>query len=152
MSDYLVKLYELPDLAPALQRCGDVVIRRPIGPERNTVIRWVRANFGEGWASECEMSFANHPISSFIALRGRTILGFASYDSTVRNFFGPTGVEQSERGKGIGLALLLSCLHAMRDDSYGYAVIGDGIEGFYEKACGAVAIPNSSPGVYRGMI
>ena len=42
------------------------------------------------------------------------MLGFACYDVTCRNFFGPEGVAAKERGHGIGRALLLSALHAQR--------------------------------------
>ena len=36
--------------------------------------------------------------------------------------FGPTGVEEAERGQGIGFALLLRCLNQIRSNEY--AVIG----------------------------
>ena len=53
----------------------------------------------------------------------------------------------------IGAALLLACLSAMREEGYGYAVIGSvGPADFYKKICGAVEIEGSSPGVYRGML
>ena len=36
---------------------------------------------------------------------------------------------------------------------YGYAIIGDvGPSAFYEKSVGATVIPDSEPGVYRGML
>ncbi len=61
---------------------------------------------------------------------------------------------KSSRGMGIGEALLRSCLLAMKDEGYAYAVIGwvDGAEEFYEKTVGATVIEDSFPGVYRNLI
>lgn len=81
------------------------------------------------------------------------MLGFACYDATVKGFFGPTGVEKTERGKGIGAALLMLCLYAMKEEGYGYGIIGSaGPVDFYKKICGATVIEGSSPGVYKGML
>ena len=81
------------------------------------------------------------------------LAGFACYDATYRNFFGPTGVATDARGRGIGAALLLSCLHAMAGLGYGYAIIGGvGPAAFYEKAVGAVMIEGSKPGIYRDFL
>ena len=55
-----------------------------------------------------------------------------------------------ERGKGIGKALLLCCLHSMREMGYGYAIIGSiGPQAYYEKCVGAMLIPDSTPGIYK---
>lgn len=155
MPDMLVKLYELPDAVPVINALKDegIEIKRPIGPERNVMVRWVEENFGAGWAAECEMAFSHLPVTCFIAVRATTILGFACFDATCRNFFGPTGVSEAARGKGIGKALLLACLHQMRSDGYAYAVIGGaGPVDFYAKTVGAIVIEGSNPGIYRGMM
>ncbi len=157
MGDMLVKLYDLPDVAPHIadMRQKGIVIRKPIGPENYAVISWIRDNFGYGWASESENAFFRDIKSIYIAQREETkeILGFACYDATVKGFFGPTGVAEKERGQGIGAALLLACLTAMRDEGYGYGVIGGaGPVDFYKKICGAVPIEGSKPGVYKGMV
>lgn len=71
----------------------------------------------------------------------------------MKGFFGPTGVDMSARGKGIGQALLLRTLLDMRDQGYGYAVIGGaGPTEFYQRSVGAIPIEGSSPGIYRGML
>ncbi len=164
MPDLLVKLYELPPIAPYLDelRAKNIVIRRPIGSENYAVIRWIKEHFGDGWAGEAENAFFRSPKGVFIAVRetvdenGRVsskMLGFGCYDATVKGFFGPTGVDETERKQGIGRALLLACLHAMRDEGYGYGIIGSaGPVDFYKKTVGATVIENSSPGVYRGML
>ena len=43
MPDMLVKLYELPDLAPELaaQKTSGVDIRRALNPERHLVLDWI---------------------------------------------------------------------------------------------------------------
>jgi predicted N-acetyltransferase YhbS len=81
------------------------------------------------------------------------MLGFACYDTTAKAFFGPTGVGEAARGKGVGTALLMLCLHDMLAQGYAYAIIGGaGPQDFYAKTCGAVAIDGSWPGVYRGLL
>jgi GNAT superfamily N-acetyltransferase len=151
----LVRLYDIPEASArvaALHQAG-VDVRRAIAPEKHVVVSWVRQQFGEGWASECEVSFARLPISCFRAQRGQDLLGFACYDATAKAFFGPTGVLESERKQGIGTALLLIALHAMAAEGYAYAIIGGaGPAEFYAKAVGAVPIAGSTPGIYAGLL
>ena len=155
MPDMLVKLYELPDaVAPTgeLQRSG-IEIRRAIAPEKHIVLDWVRRNFASAWASECDVAFANHPVSCFIAIQNSALVGFACHDATCKNFFGPMGVLPELRGRGVGRALLLACLNAMAHQGYAYAIIGGaGPIDFYAKTVGAVPIEGSSPGIYRGLL
>jgi GNAT superfamily N-acetyltransferase len=153
--DMLVRLYDIPEASArsaGLRQAG-VDLRRAIAPEKHVVVSWVRQVFGEGWASECEVSFARLPISCFRAQRGNEILGFACYDATAKAFFGPTGVLESERKQGIGTALLLMTLQAMAAEGYAYAIIGAaGPAEFYAKAVGAVPIADSTPGIYAGLL
>jgi GNAT superfamily N-acetyltransferase len=155
MPDMLVKLYTLPPVGPLLARLDGegVGVRRAMAPEKYRVIEWVREHFGTGWASECEVSFARQPIGCYIAVEADNIVGFACHDATCRNFFGPTGVSETQRGRGIGQALLLACLHDMAAQGYAYAIIGGvGPAGFYAKVAGAVVIEGSEPGIYGGML
>lgn len=155
MPDLLVKLYELPALEPVLarQQTAGVEVRRALAPEKHIVSAWVRDQFEAGWASECEAAFANQPVSCFVAVEAGRLVGFACCDATCKGFFGPTGVDESCRGRGIGKALLLVCLHAMRWAGYGYAIIGAaGPVEFYADAVGAVVIEDSWPGIYRGLL
>lgn len=82
------------------------------------------------------------------------MLGFACYDATARGYFGPIGVMVEQHIPGTGGALLRRCLTAMREEGYGYVIIGNGsrVQKFYEKEVGAVLIPESSPGIYQRMI
>ena len=155
MPDMLVKLYDLPDVEPLVEKlkARSIVIRPAMAYEKSKVVEWVRASFGVGWASECDVAFSLQPISCFIATEKKGIAGFACYDSTCKNFFGPTGVEKQRRGLGLGKALLLSSLHAMAAKGYAYAIIGGaGPTEFYAKTAGATPIEGSSPGIYRDLL
>ena len=154
-ADLLVKLYTLPDLAPALNRVAEsgVTIRHAIPPEAHVVVDWVRDTFGKPWASETTIAFSHQPVSCFVATEEDKLIGFGCYDATHKGFFGPTGVAEDKRGRGIGEALLLACLHAMIAQGYGYAIIGAaGPVDFYAKTVGATVIEDSWPGIYKGML
>jgi GNAT superfamily N-acetyltransferase len=150
MHDMLAKLYDLEKwYAPSDLVIPDVTIRKPIGPEKHVVIKWVRSKFFEIWSSEVDVALSNEPKTCFIAVREKKTIGFAAYDATARGFFGPMGVDGSHRGGGIGKALLISSLLDMRNHGYGYAVIGGvGPAEFYRKTVGAVDIPDSDPSVW----
>jgi predicted N-acetyltransferase YhbS len=153
--DMLVKLYDLPpsDAVFARLREQGITIRRALAPEKHKVLAWVRENFSEGWASETDVAFARQPASCFIAVKDGRVVGFACHDATCRNFFGPTGVAPEVRKGGVGTGLLFACLEAMREQGFGYAIIGGvGPAEYYAKVAGAVLIEGSEPGVYRGLL
>ena len=155
MTDMLVKLYDLPETLSTFSNlvAPDITIRKPIGTEKSLAVKWVRENFEEGWATEMEVSFSRSPTSSYIAQQGRNMVGFACYDTAALGLFGPMGVVVSMQGKGIGKALLLACLVEMKIKGYGYAVIGwAGPQDFYAKIAGAVAIPDSTPGIWKNWL
>jgi len=131
-------------------KSSGINIRPAMAYEKSQVVEWVRGAFSDGWASECDVAFSNHPVSCFIATESGRIIGFACYESTCKGFFGPTGVAESKRGDGIGTALLLASLHAMATLGYAYAIIGGAGPGrFYERTVGATTIEGSVPGIYR---
>jgi hypothetical protein len=148
--DLLVRLYDLP---PAPQPPLGVMIRRSMPPEHRIVLDWIEENFSKGWAAEAQVAMSAHPVTCWIATENNAIIGFACADATARGFFGPTGVSATARGRGIGEALLFATLHGMRELGYGYAVIGSpGPIGFYKRRLDAWLIPNSDPGIYRGLL
>src|ERR1051326_2619001 len=155
MPDMLVPLLKLPPLAPVMEemRARGVVIRRVLPHELTPVREFAQRHFSATWADEVSVGFANKPTSVFIALKEGNIVGFGAYECTHRAFFGPTGVAESERGAGIGKALLFACLWGLREMGYAYAVIGAaGPVDFYAKTVGATVIPDSSPGIYADPI
>ena len=164
MADLLVRLYDLPPLAPhieALSAAG-VTVRRALPAERHLVVDWVRGHVvgagSAGWADECDVAFARQPLACFVAVEGapsapQALIGFACYEATCRNFFGPAAVKPDRRRRGVGRALLLAALHAMRAEGYAYAIIGGvGPADFYAKTVNATEIPNSTPGIYTDLL
>lgn len=152
MSDLLVKLYELPSAEPALRDLSarSIAVRHALPHERSKVCAWVGERFGPGWADECAAAFSRQPVSCLLAIENGTMLGFACHDVTARGFFGPYGVEESRRQEGIGKALMLATLHALKALGHAYAIIGwAGPVEHYRRAVGAIEIPDSTPGIYR---
>lgn len=150
MADLLVNLLKLP---PVETLDAKVLLRRAQPFELSIVRRFIQRNFSTTWADEASVGFANKPVSVFIAAIDQKLVGFAAYECTRRGFFGPTGVVDSVRGLGIGKALLLSSLAALRELGYVYAIIGAaGPVRFYQKTVGAIVIPDSEPGIYSDPI
>lgn len=151
MPDMLVNLLNLPDNSEEVAKLNSegINIRRVQPYEISILQKSVLANFGEGWADEVMNAFSHQPPTCFIATYQKRIIGFAAYECTRRNFFGPTGTVQDFRCKGIGKALLIACLRAMHELGYVYAIIGGvGPTDFYSKCVGATVIPDSVPGIY----
>jgi GNAT superfamily N-acetyltransferase len=154
--DMLVKLYDLPDATEteSALRAQGITIKQAMPHNMHRIVAYVKETFSEGWAGECSVSFSRNPPSCFVAVDGDTIVGFACYETTCLNFFGPTGVSPQYRGRGIGTVLLIKSLQAMHQMGYGYAIIGwvDEAQAFYERTLRAIPIPDSFPGVYRRAI
>jgi ribosomal protein S18 acetylase RimI-like enzyme len=158
--DLLVKLYALPPCSESFRSskntgssdAGTVTIRRAFAAEKFLIADFAAENFSRPWASECDIAFTREPLACFIALSANQIHGFACYDATARGFFGPIGVLEEQRGRGIGSALLLATLHDMRAKGYGYAVIGGTDNAKFYGVAGAIEIPGSTPGFYSGML
>ena len=151
----LVRLYDLPDAAPLVRNLQNqqILVRRIRAFEKHTLAAFIAKHFSAKWVSEAEVATCRQPTCCFIATREREILGFACFDVTARGFFGPTGVAESARGLGIGKALLLCALEALREQGHAYAIIGGvGPREFYAKACGAIEIPGSDPGIYQDIL
>ncbi|MFC4600154.1 GNAT family N-acetyltransferase [Cohnella hongkongensis] len=156
MADMLVHLLNLPpceELLARLEREEGIRIHRALAPDKHRVVEWAAEHSTRSASGEVDVCFARTPVTCYVASRGADILGFACYEATAPNFFGPTRVLDSEQGKGIGKALLLKSLHSMREAGYVYAIIGGvGPAEFYEKTVGAFLIPDSTPGIYRDFL
>ena len=147
MADLLVNLLKLPTFE------HDVRVRRAQPFELTPVRRFVKTNFSRSWADEISVGFGHQPVSIFVATIERELVGFAAYECTRRGFFGPTGVIPAARSQGLGKALLLASLSALREMGYVYAIIGAaGPVHFYQKTVGAIVIPDSEPGIYTDLL
>ena len=155
MPDLLVNLLNLPDLesfVDGLNHVG-VSIRRAQTFEITPVREFIKNNFSVAWADEISVGFPNKPVTVVIATRDTRVIGFAGYECTRKAFFGPTGVAENERGRGIGKALLMAALCGLRELGYVYGIIGAaGPVEFYRDAVGAIVIPNSEPGIYSDLL
>ncbi len=157
MADMLVKLYNIPyshDIEENIFKSG-IRIKKALAPDRSRIIAFSRTCAKDDYSDEVQAAFSNNPITCYIATRGKEIIGFACYEATARNFFGPMAVLESERKKGVGKALLLKALESMRELGYAYAIIGwpaNSAVSFYKKCVDAIMIDEKSPGVYKRMI
>lgn len=152
--DLLVNLYsrKLADLAKRAENV-DATIRVALPPEQHIIKDWVRTHFSEYWVSEVSAAMAHQPPGCLIATVDGQLVGFACYDATARGFFGPTGVSEDQRGKGIGLALFHQALMAMKAQGYAYAIVGSaGPVDFYVNAAGAMPIPSDQEDIYQGLL
>ena len=155
MPDMLVQLLKLPSMDTAMDemRQQGIIIRRANPFEATPIRDFIREGFGTGWADEVLPGLSNKPVTVILAIRDGSIVGFAAYECTRKAFFGPTGVAERERGKGIGKALLLAALWGLREMGYVYGIIGGaGPTGFYNRIAGAAVIPGSEPGIYEHML
>jgi GNAT superfamily N-acetyltransferase len=155
MPDMLVNLLKLPPLQPLLDEMSavGVNIRRAQPFEITPVRQFIEQNFSVAWADEVSVGLAHKPVTVYIATSDRHVMGFAGYECTRKTFFGPTGVAESERGRGVGKALLITALWGLRELGYVYGIIGHaGPIEFYEEAVGATVIPDSDPGIYEDLL
>lgn len=157
MADMLVKLYNISDsrdIEKELLKEG-IRIKKALAPDRSKVIEFAKTCAADDYSDEVQAAFCNNPITCYIATKDKKLIGFACYEATAKNFFGPMAVLESERKKGIGKVLLLKSLASMEEIGYAYAIIGWPSESaipFYEKCVEATMIEESSSGVYKRMI
>lgn len=155
MPDLLVNLLKLPPLEPLMieMEANGILVRRAEPFEITPVRSFIERTFSVAWADEISVGFANKPVSVYIAVVEQEIVGFAAYERTRRDFFGPTGVIENMQGRGVGKALLLASLWGLREMGYVYGIIGRaGPVEFYERAVGAIVISDSDPGIYTNLL
>ena len=109
-------------------------------------VNFIKQHFLEStWADEVKSSFKFNPPSTFIAKNGKNeIVGWATHSQFFPGSFGPTGVDESLRGMGIGTELFLWCLWDIKQNGLDTCeimwVIGD-TRKFYSKVIGAYISP-----------
>lgn len=151
MADLLIPLYSLPDKVG----CGGFTIRRAMAHEGKTIQRWIEVNFSAGWASEVLPAISRTPSTMMIAIdeSNGKLAGFCVWDCTALGFLGPVGVTEECRGTGVGKAVTIEVLHSMREQGYGYCIVGGaGPVDFFQSVCKATVITESTPGIYPGTI
>lgn len=157
MADMLVKLFNISytdELESKLSQNG-IRIKRALAPDRSRVVEFSKTASDHDYSDEVNAAFANNPVTCYIATRGKELLGFACFEATAKDFFGPMAVSEKERKKGIGRALLLRSLLSMQEMGYAYGIIGwpaTTAIPFYEKCVNAEMIKEKSSGVYQRMI
>ncbi len=131
-----------------------IKVKRVFPGEKMRVLGFIQEHFSEGWVYEAENAIMQH--KCFVATKDGCILGFACYDASAKGYFGPIGVAENARGLNVGTALLLRTLTCMKEEGYGYAIIGwvDDAELFYRKTVNAEWIPGGEPQntVYSNLI
>lgn len=152
MPDMICPLIDLPSLKETLQQLEtrNITIRRPNPWELTAVLDFIGRHFSAGWVDETRVAFSHQPVTAYIALDGDKIIGFSAYECTRKNYFGPTGVDETYRGLGIGKVLFIAALRGLRDLGYTYAIIGGaGPVDFYKRTAGAEVIAfNGGRGIY----
>jgi mycothiol synthase len=99
-------------------------IRRAHQSEKTELYEWIEKKFTIFWANETEYAFAKKVPSVIIAKdRKGAILGFATIDGVAPGRFGPTGVDPSMRGRGLGTVLLFEAFAALKDEGREDAIV-----------------------------
>jgi mycothiol synthase len=128
------------DLTTADLSTGGITLRRATRAESPALTSWLRAGpWGEStWPEEAAATLEREPPTCHVACRDGEYLGFACHGSVRAGWFGPMGTLATERGLGIGAALLRRCLADMRAAGHQTAMIGwVGPLRFYARAVGA---------------
>ncbi|MGQ9515078.1 MAG: GNAT family N-acetyltransferase [Thermoproteota archaeon] len=99
--------------------------------QKEKVTEWVRSNFGPLWSHEASEAFRHRTPSVILASKGDSIVGFAAHGALELDWFGPIGVIESERNKGIGSVLLFKSLISMKEEGRRNAIIPCGSHFFF---------------------
>jgi len=155
MQDMLVRLLHLPDITEEtkLLASDGIIVRRPIAPEKSLLVSWVGRNFSQFWASEVDVAFSSIPATCYVAQKDGEIIGFSCYNTTAKGFFGPTGVAERARSKGVGKILLIKALAALKASGHVYGIIGGvGPAEYYKKVVQAEIIKGSEDSIYKHLL
>ena len=145
--------------AAALARAHDVAgragvtLRRIDGPSDDRLAAWIDLHFAPSW-----WSYETRAGSAWVAERDGEIAGFAAFGARGLRFpwlrawhdrpdvgvFGPYGVAESQRGCGVGDALLTAALCSLREARYAFALIpavgGERLIATYIRRTGAAVV------------
>lgn len=110
-----------------------------VAPGSEGLVAAIARDHGPAWA--VEVGRALREPSGVFAARDRdgAIIGFAARDGNNRGLggFGPAAVDPAHRGRGLGEALLLSCLLDVAASGHARCTVGwVGPRAFYQRAAG----------------
>jgi ribosomal protein S18 acetylase RimI-like enzyme len=130
---------------PAVEK-GGYKYERVLPNDFDKTFNFVKQHFPDGtWPEEVKFSFNLNPPTTFIAKDAKNeIVGWSTHSLFFPGSFGPTGVLESLRGKGIGTELLLWSLWDINQNGLDSCeimwVTGDTVK-FYSKAIEAYVSP-----------
>jgi len=99
------------------------VLSIPDQEQRGDIFEWVHSNFGPLYSHEASEAFRHDIPSLWLAYKGNEIVGFSAHGTSELDWFGPIGVIESERRKGIGSVLLYKGLMSMKEEGRRIALI-----------------------------
>jgi mycothiol synthase len=108
--DLAARSWDTADEEARLAAVG-FAVRRLRPADREPFDAWLQAHWSPVWRYEALSSYANDPISTFVATVDERICAFASYNvTTLEHVFGPTGAEPALQGRGLGRVLFHRCM------------------------------------------
>ena len=123
-NDILIRLYGIKDYSDAFRALREkgIVIKKVMDVNASEVVEFTERNFSKVWAEE--VRFAVFHRNCYVATEGTRPVGVVCVQATAPEFFGPIGVLEECRGKGVGSALLHRAVLSMKDKGYKYMVAG----------------------------
>jgi len=117
------------------------LFRKARSQEKRELVGWIRDTFSPFWAYEVSCCFGEDSTSVWLAEHEGAIVGFAAYSSLEPDWFGPIGVDQKVRRKGIGTVLLYKAINSLRLNGHRLITIPwTDLLFFYSQLPGIVAI------------
>jgi len=132
--------YEMPKIMVV----EGVTIKRAEVKDQEELEIFIGEGFGDPWVKTIRNAFEQERPPLYIAIDEGELIGFACYDSVrhQKGVYGPMGTSPTVRRRGVGYALLHTCLGEMKQKGYEYAILGEaGPIEYYERSCGARLIP-----------
>jgi len=99
------------------------VFRKPGKNAREGAVNWVCKYFSPGWGYETNEGFRFDKPKIWLAEKDAETVGFSVYGALEPHWFGPIGVLDAHRKKGLGTVLLFKTLFSMREEGQRLVVI-----------------------------
>ena len=118
-----------------------ISFRKASVQEKKAITMWVGEKFSPFWAYEVGLGFSKESTSVWLAEYEGRFVGFAGYSLLEPNWFGPIGVDEEMRGKGIGSVLLYKAMNSLRLSGYRIVTVPwTDLLFFYTQLPGIIAI------------